>query len=144
MGGWRIIQTLGMRVSAIETPQGFAAGTSTATVILTSSHLGFPLSTTQVATGSIFGAGAARGAASVHWGIGGQVAVAWLLTLPAAAAFGAVAAGMADTGPVGTIIVAVVLVAVAGGIYAASRRRRVTADNVNDLPARSPPVDLAA
>ena len=70
-GGWRIIQTLGMRVSKIETPQGFAAGTSTATVILTSSHLGFPLSTTQVATGSIFGAGAARGAASVHWGIGG-------------------------------------------------------------------------
>ena len=63
MGGWRIIQTLGMRVSTIETPQGFAAGTSTATVILTSSHLGFPLSTTQVATGSIFGAGAARGAA---------------------------------------------------------------------------------
>ena len=143
-GGWRIIQTLGMRVSEIETPQGFAAGTSTATVILTSSHLGFPLSTTQVATGSIFGAGAARGAASVHWGIGGQVAFAWLLTLPAAAAFGAVAAWMADTGPVGTIIVALVLVAVAGGIYAASRRRPVTADNVNDVPAPSPPVDLAA
>ena len=74
----------------------------------------------------------------------GQVAFAWLLTLPAAAAFGAVAAWMADTGPLGTIIVALVLVAVAGGIYAASRRRRVTADNVNDLPARSPPVDLAA
>ena len=140
-GGWRIIQTLGMRVSKIETPQGFAAGTSTATVILTSSHLGFPLSTTQVATGSIFGAGAARGAASVHWGIGGQVAFAWLLTLPAAASFGAVAAWTADTGPVGTIIVALVLVAVAGGIYAASRRRRVTADNVNDMPPRPPQVD---
>jgi len=143
-GGWRIIQTLGMRVSTIETPQGFAAGTSTATVILTSSHLGFPLSTTQVATGSIFGAGAARGAASVRWGIGGQVAFAWLLTLPAAAAFGAVAAWVAATGPVGTIIVALVLVAVAGGIYAASRRRRVTADNVNEIPPRSPQVDLAA
>src|SRR6478672_7289890 len=113
-GGWRIIQTLGMRVSAIETPQGFAAGTSTATVILTSSHLGFPLSTTQVATGSIFGAGAARGAGTVHWGIGGKVAFAWLLTLPAAAAFGGVAAWVADTGPVGTIIVVVVLVALAG------------------------------
>jgi PiT family inorganic phosphate transporter len=143
-GGWRIIQTLGMRVSAIETPQGFAAGTSTATVILTSSHLGFPLSTTQVATGSIFGAAAARGAGTVRWGIGGQVAFAWLLTLPAAAAFGAVAAAMAATGPVGTIIVALVLVGVAGGIYGASRRHPVTADNVNDLPARSPQVDLAA
>jgi PiT family inorganic phosphate transporter len=106
MGGWRIIQTLGMRVSAIETPQGFAAGTSTATVILTSSHLGFPLSTTHVATGSIFGAGAARGAGTVHWSIGGQVAFAWLLTLPATAAFGAVAAWIATTGPLGTIIVA--------------------------------------
>ncbi len=144
MGGWRIIQTLGMRVCAIEPPQGFAAGISNATVILTSSHLGFPLSTTQVATGSIFGAGAARGAASVRWGIGGKVAFAWLLTLPAAAAFGAVAAWVADTGPLGTIIVAVVLVALAGGIYAVSRRRPVTADNVNDVPAPSQPVDLAA
>jgi PiT family inorganic phosphate transporter len=143
-GGWRIIQTLGMRVSDLQTAQGFAAGTSTATVILTSSHLGFPLSTTQVATGSIFGAGAARGAASVHWGIARQVAVAWLLTLPAAAAFGAVAVGVAATGPVGTIIVVVVLIGLAGGIYAASRRRRVTADNVNDVHAPSQPVDLAA
>jgi inorganic phosphate transporter, PiT family len=143
-GGWRIIQTLGMRVSKIETPQGFAAGTSTATVILTSSHLGFPLSTTQVATGSIFGAGAGRGVASVHWSIARQVALAWLLTLPAAAAFGAGAAWVADTGPVGTIIVVIVLIGLAGGIYAASRRRRVTADNVNDLPAQSPQVDLAA
>jgi PiT family inorganic phosphate transporter len=144
MGGWRIIQTLGMRVSDLQTAQGFAAGTSTATVILASSHLGFPLSTTQVATGSIFGAGAARGAASVRWGIGGQVAFAWLLTLPSAAAFGAVAAWMANTGAVGTIIVALVLVGVAAGIYAASRRRPVTAQNVNDLPAHSPQIDLAA
>jgi PiT family inorganic phosphate transporter len=90
-GGWRIIQTLGMRVSTIETPQGFAAGTSTATVILTSSHLGFPLSTTQVATGSIFGAGAGRRLASVQWGVAGQMALVWLLTLPAAAAVGAAA-----------------------------------------------------
>jgi PiT family inorganic phosphate transporter len=142
-GGWRIIQTLGMRVSAIQTQQGFAAGTSTATVILASSHLGFPLSTTQVATGSIFGAAAGRGTGAVHWRLARQVAMAWLLTLPAAAAVGAVAAWTAGTGAVGTIIVAVVLVGVAGGIYAASRRRRVTADNVNDRPAPQP-ADLAA
>jgi PiT family inorganic phosphate transporter len=141
-GGWRIIQTLGMRVSEIQSPQGFAAGTSTATVILTSSHLGFPLSTTQVATGAVFGAGAARGAAGVRWGIGGQIAFAWLLTMPAGAAFGAVAAWTAATGPIGTIIVAAVLVCVAGGIYAASRRRPVTAANVNHVPAPSPQLDL--
>ena len=144
VGGWRIIQTLGMRVSAIESGQGFASGVSTATVILTSSHLGFPLSTTQVATGSIFGAGAARGPASVHWGLAGQVAIAWLLTLPAAAVVGAVAALVADTGPVGTIVVALVLIGVAAGIYAASRRRPVTADNLDELPVPPPPVDLVA
>ena len=66
-GGWRIIQTLGKRVSEIQTPQGFAAETSAATVILTSSHLGFALSTTQIATGAIFGAGAGRRLASVQW-----------------------------------------------------------------------------
>jgi PiT family inorganic phosphate transporter len=143
-GGWRIIHTLGMRVSAIQMQQGFAAGTSTATVILASSHLGFPLSTTQVATGSIFGAGAGRGAGTVHWSLARHVALAWLLTLPASAAVGAIAAWTAGTGPLGTIIVALVLVGVAGGIYAVSRRRRVTADNINDLPVRSQPVDRVA
>jgi PiT family inorganic phosphate transporter len=143
-GGWRIIQTLGRRVSAIQTQQGFAASTSTATVILASSHLGFPLSTTQVATGSIFGAGAARRAGGVHWRLARQVAYAWLLTLPAAAAFGAVAALIADTGTTGTIIVALALAAAASGIYAVSRGRKVTADNVNNLPGRPQPVDLAA
>jgi inorganic phosphate transporter, PiT family len=144
VGGWRIIQTLGRRVSDIQTAQGFASGMSTASVILTSSHLGFPLSTTQVATGSIVGAGAARGLASVRWGIAGKVALGWLLTLPAAAVVGAVAAWVAVTGPVGTIIVAVVLVGSAGGIYAASRRRPVNADNLDETPAPPPPLDLVA
>jgi PiT family inorganic phosphate transporter len=138
MGGWRIIRTLGKRVSDIQPPQGFAAETSSASVILVSSHLGFALSTTQVCTGSIFGAGAARRLASVHWSVAGQVAIAWGLTLPAAAVMGAVAASVATTGVIGTIIVAIVLVGMAAGIYAASRRRPVTAENVNDVPAPQP------
>jgi PiT family inorganic phosphate transporter len=141
MGGWRIIRTLGKRVSDIQPPQGFAAETSSASVILVSSHLGFALSTTQVCTGSIFGAGAGRKLASVHWGIAGQMAIAWLLTLPAAAVVGAVAAWVAATGVIGTIIVAIVLVGMAAGIYAAARRRPITAENVNDVPA---PPQLAA
>ena len=136
LGGWRIIQTLGKRVSEIQTPQGFAAETTSAAVILTSSHLGFALSTTQVATGSVFGAGAGRRLASVQWGVAGQMAPAWLLTLPAAAVVGAVAAAVAGT--LGTVVVAVVGAAVPAGIYAASRRRPVTADNVNDVPDRRP------
>jgi inorganic phosphate transporter, PiT family len=136
MGGWRIIPTLGKRVSEIQTPQGFAAETSAATVILASSHLGFALSTTQVATGAIFGAGAGQKLASVQWGVAGQMALAWLFTLPAAAAVGAVAARLAGKGPVGTIVVVVVLVAAAAGIYAASRRRPINAHNVNDRRLR--------
>jgi len=135
MGGWRIIQTLGKRVSEIQTPQGFAAETSAATVILASSHLGFALSTTQVATGAIFGAGAGRRLASVQWGVAGQIALAWLFTLPAAAIVGGAAAWLASTGTVGTVIV---LVAAAAGIYAASQRRPVNAHNVNDVPAPVP------
>ncbi len=138
LGGWRIIQTLGKRVSEIQTPQGFAAETASAAVILTSANLGFALSTTQVATGSIFGAGAGRRLATVQWSVAGQMALAWLLTLPAAAAVGAVAAWASSTGTVGTVVVAIVLVALAGGIYAASRRKPVTADNVNDVPAPVP------
>jgi inorganic phosphate transporter, PiT family len=144
MGGWRIIQTLGRRVSEIQTTQGFTSGTSTAAVILASSHLGFPLSTTQVATGSVFGAGAARGVGSVRWGLAGQVAIAWLLTLPSAAVVGAVAAWVAVTGPLGTIVVALVLIAVSCGIFAASRRRPVNAHNVNEAPTPPRPLDMAA
>ena len=92
----------------------------------------------DVAAGSIFGAGAGRRLATVQWSVAGQMALAWLLTLPAAAAVGAVAAWASSTGTVGTVVVAIVLVALAGGIYAASRRKPVTADNVNDVPAPVP------
>jgi inorganic phosphate transporter, PiT family len=144
IGGWRIIQTLGKRVSEIRTPQGFAAETSATAVILASSHLGFALSTTQVATGAIFGAGAGRRLASVQWNVAGQMAIAWILTLPAAAAVGAASAWLASTGTVGTVIVALVAIAVGGGIYTASRRRPITAENVNDVPAPKAPAPSAA
>ena len=82
MGGWRIIRTLGSRVSDIHPVQGFSAETTSAAVILASTHLGLPLSTTQVCTGSIFGAGAGRRLAAVHWGMAGRIALAWSFTLP--------------------------------------------------------------
>jgi PiT family inorganic phosphate transporter len=131
-GGWRIIRTVGHRLTAIESPQGFAAETSTATVILASSHLGFPLSTTQVASGSVLGSGVGRRLAEVRWGVAGQMAIAWLLTLPAAAVVGAVAARTATTGVAGVLAVSVVGLLVAGALYAASRRNIVNARNIND------------
>jgi PiT family inorganic phosphate transporter len=143
MGGWRIIRTLGKRVSDIQPVQGFAAETTSAAVLLSSTHLGLPLSTTQVCTGSIFGAGAGRRLASVHWGVAGRIVLAWSCTLPAAAVVGAAASWLAATGTTGVIIVAVGGLAMASGIYAASRRTVVNAANVNDVP-RPPVVDVAA
>jgi PiT family inorganic phosphate transporter len=138
LGGWRIIRTLGKRITEIETPQGFAAETSSTAVILVSSQLGFPLSTTQVCSGAIFGAGAGRRLADVRWGLAGQMAIAWLLTLPAAGLVGALAGWVAETGTTGTIIVALAGLAFGGGVYALSRRQPVHADNVNDLPPTHP------
>ena len=125
--------------------QGFSADTTSAAVILSSTHLGLPLSTTQVCTGSIFGAGAGRRFAAVHWGVAGRIALAWSVTLPSAAVMGAAASWLAATGTVGVIVVAVTGIAIAAGIYGASRRNAVTPDNVNDVPtAPTPDLHLAA
>jgi inorganic phosphate transporter, PiT family len=134
VGGWRIIRTMGKGLTDITPAQGFAAETSSAAVILASSHLGFPLSTTQVCTGGVLGSGLGARLARVRWGVAGRIAVSWLLTLPAAAAVGAVAAWVADRGDLGVALVAGVAVAAASGLYVLSRRRPVTADNVNTAP----------
>ena len=138
MGGWRIIRTLGQRVSDIQTTQGFSVETTSATVILTSTHLGIPLSTTQVCAGAIYGAGAGRRLTSVHWGLAGQMAAGWALTLPAAAAVGAAAAWLTAQGVAGVIVVAMSSLALGAGIYAASCRNAVTALNINDVPLPPP------
>ena len=138
MGGWRIIQTLGRRITDIESPQGFAAETASSAVILSAAHLGFALSTTQVTSGAVLGSAAGRPAGVVRWGVAGRMALAWLCTLPAAAVVGALAAWVAARGPVGTGAVAVALVVAAGGIYALSRRAPVTAATVNELPVPRP------
>ena len=113
-------------------------------MILVSSHLGFPLSTTQVCSGAIFGAGAGRRLARVHWGIAGRMAIAWTLTLPSAGIVGALAAQVALRGTLGTVLVVIFGVAVAAGIYALSRRNPIDSHNVNDVPAAPQPVPAAA
>ncbi|GAA3976728.1 inorganic phosphate transporter [Streptomyces plumbiresistens] len=133
LGGWRIIRTMGKGLTEIQSPQGFAAETASTTVILTSAHLGFALSTTQVASGSILGAGLGRRLAEVRWGIAGRMVLAWLVTLPAAALVGGVSASVVKHGGnAGTVVVALVGAAVAAGIVAVSRRNPVSAHNVND------------
>jgi PiT family inorganic phosphate transporter len=111
MGGWRIIRTMGMRIHKMDTAQGFSAQGAGAAVILASTHFGFPLSTTQVIAGAVMGSGAAKRLSAVRWGVAGNIVVAWLLTLPAAAAVGAVVYGFTDIfgadSAVGPVIVTV-------------------------------------
>jgi PiT family inorganic phosphate transporter len=133
-GGWRIIRTMGKGLADIQSPQGFAAETASTTVILASSHLGFALSTTQVCSGGILGAGIGRRLSEVRWRVAARMALAWLFTLPAAAVVGGVSAAVAKQGTAGIVVICVVAVAVAIGIYAVSRRNPVGSENVNDQP----------
>jgi PiT family inorganic phosphate transporter len=142
-GGWRIIRTMGKGLTEIESPQGFTAETSSASVLLASAHLGFPLSTTQVCSGSILGAGLGKRLAQVRWTVARRMAMAWLFTLPAAAVVGALSGQVASSGNFGVVIVAILAIVAGGGLYVASRRRPVTAENVNEYPGSSPATTTA-
>jgi PiT family inorganic phosphate transporter len=134
LGGWRIIRTLGKGLVEITSPQGMAAESASAAVILASSHLGFALSTTHVATGSILGTGVGKPGAQVRWRVAGRMVAAWLITLPAAAIVGAIMwyIGNLFGGLAGAIVVFVILLALATFMYLRSRREPVDHNNVND------------
>ncbi|MDN3311543.1 inorganic phosphate transporter [Microbacterium oryzae] len=134
LGGWRVIRTLGKGLVEIGAPQGMAAEASSAAIILTSSHLGLPLSTTHVATGSILGTGLGKKGAEVRWGVAGRMAVAWVITLPAAAVVGAVCwmLGSAIGGLAGVLVVFAILVVLALAMWLRAKRKPVNPDNVNE------------
>ncbi len=88
VGGWRVIKTLGMRVTALEPVHGFAAEASAATVIEVASHFGIPVSTTHCISSSIMGVGATRRLSAVRWGVAGNIVTAWILTFPICGALG--------------------------------------------------------
>jgi PiT family inorganic phosphate transporter len=127
-GGWRIIKTLGKDITeGIEPGQGFAAEASTTATILASSHLGFALSTTQVASGSVIGTGIGRKGASVRWKTAGRIALGWLITIPASGAVAAVMALIANAVWWGVILDVALAVAAIVTIYLVSRRRKIDA-----------------
>jgi inorganic phosphate transporter, PiT family len=114
VGGWRIIRTMGSRIHKMDAAQGFAAQGAGAAVILASTHGGFPLSTTHTISGAVIGSGAAKRLSAVRWGVAGNIVVAWIVTLPASAAIGALTYGVTrvfGTGAVGPIVVSAVIVA---------------------------------
>src|SRR5918995_195014 len=88
-GGWRIIKTLGTRIAKLDPPQGFAAQTACASILWTTAHYGFPVSTTHTISGSVMGAGASRRLSAVRWGVAGTIVMAWVMTIPCAALVGA-------------------------------------------------------
>jgi PiT family inorganic phosphate transporter len=83
VGGWRIIKTLGVRLVHLKPINGFAAETAAATIIEVASRIGLPLSTTHIISSTIMGVGASKRLSAVRWGIGGNIIMAWILTLPA-------------------------------------------------------------
>jgi PiT family inorganic phosphate transporter len=122
-GGWRIIRTTGTRIIKMDAAQGFAAQGAGAAVILSSTHFGFPLSTTHVINGGVMGAGAGKRLSAVRWGVAGNILLAWLLTLPAAAAIGGVTYAVTDifgSGALGPILVS--MVALTASVALFSRR----------------------
>ncbi|KQV05150.1 inorganic phosphate transporter [Leifsonia sp. Root112D2] len=123
-GGWRIIHTLGKGLTEVKPAQGFAAETSTAAAILASSHLGFALSTTQVASGSVIGSGLGRRGSSVRWKTARRIALGWLMTLPAAAIVGAIAAWVAHLGAVGVGVDLVLAIGLIAAIFLVAARQR--------------------
>jgi PiT family inorganic phosphate transporter len=124
-GGWRIIKTMGSKIIKMDAAQGFSAQGAGAAVILASTHFGFPLSTTQVINGGVMGAGAAKRLSAVRWGVAGNIVLAWLLTLPCAAAIGALAYGITHVfgdSAAGPVVVSVLSVLILLTVFA--RRSR--------------------
>jgi PiT family inorganic phosphate transporter len=140
-GGWRIINTMGNRITTVEAPQGFAAETASASVILASSYYGYPLSTTQVVSGGVLGSGLGKKLASVHWGVIGQMVSAWVITIPSAAILGGLAWEVSDLfgghSSLGALVIAVLAAGAAFALWTLAQRTRVTAsdlDRTNVLP----------
>jgi inorganic phosphate transporter, PiT family len=88
-GGWRIIHTMGSKITKLQPVGGFAAETGAAIAIFTATHFGIPVSTTHAITGAIVGVGATRRLSAVRWGVAGRIVWAWVLTIPMAAMLGA-------------------------------------------------------
>lgn len=137
LGGWRVIRTLGKGLVEIESPQGLAAEASSAAIILSSSAAGMALSTTHVATGSILGSGVGKPGAQVRWAVAGRMALAWIVTLPAAGLVGALAFWVSHTVAgfttqlVGDGLIFLILVGLSFYMWWRAQQQKVDHSNVN-------------
>ncbi len=95
-GGWRIVKTMGQRITKLRPVGGFAAETAGSIALFTATYFGIPVSTTHTITGAIIGVGTARGSSAVRWAVAGNIVVAWIVTIPASAAIAALAWWVGD------------------------------------------------
>ena len=123
-GGWRIIRTMGIRIIRMEPVHGFAAQTVAASVIQLATMWGLPVSTTQVVSGSVMGAGATRRFSAVRWGVARRIVWAWIFTIPASATLAALAALLVEAGPLAITLAILVVGAVGLGLLVRQRRRK--------------------
>src|SRR5215211_50079 len=139
-GGWRIIRTMGTRIIRMEPVHGFAAQTVAASVIQLATAWGLPVSTTQVVSGSVMGAGATRRFSAVRWGLARRIAWAWIFTIPASAILAAGAALLIEAGPIMMTLAVLVMGAVVLALLVRQRRRKQPSidfvmDSMDDLSA---------
>jgi PiT family inorganic phosphate transporter len=134
-GGWRIVRTLGSKITKLQPVGGFAAETAAATTLFTTAHFGIPVSTTHTITGAVIGVGATRRLSAVRWGLTRRVLWAWVLTLPGAAAIAAVTYGLLQLVPI-DVVVPLGLLATAAWVLFFVQRQRGEADVV--MPALRP------
>ncbi|HEX3214114.1 MAG TPA: inorganic phosphate transporter, partial [Actinomycetota bacterium] len=120
-GGWRIVKTLGQRITALKPVGGFSAETAAASALYLATFLGIPVSTTQTITGAIVGVGATRRLSAVRWGVAGRIVWAWVLTIPAAALIAAVTYAI-TVSPFAVAALVLAAAAVVAAVVAAGRR----------------------
>jgi inorganic phosphate transporter, PiT family len=120
-GGWRIVKTLGQRITALKPVGGFSAETAAACSLYLATYLGIPVSTTHTITGAIVGVGSTRRLSAVRWGVAGRIVWAWILTIPAAAVMAAVTYAI-TVSPFAVAALVLAVVAVLAALVVARRR----------------------
>jgi inorganic phosphate transporter, PiT family len=134
-GGWRIVRTLGTKITKLQPVGGFSAETAAAATLFTTAHFGIPVSTTHTITGAVVGVGATRRLSAVHWGLTGRILWAWVLTLPGAALIAAATYELLQLVPI-DVVVPFGLLATAVWVLFFVRRRRTEVDTA--APALPP------
>ncbi|MDQ8043798.1 MAG: anion permease [Patulibacter sp.] len=143
IGGWRIIATLGKKLTEIEAPQGFVAEATSTSVILSASYFGYPLSTTHAVSGSILGVGVGKRLSEVRWSLFGTMVLGWLFTIPAAGLVAAViwegSHAIGDHNNVGAVVMAILSGAAALSLFITVQRYAAVSaeDTIGDADDRA-------